>query len=195
MPLKRNTIRKFAYSYLLFLSSCHPFLLSPPAANRLAPSPNLCLLPSTIITTQALYLYFQNCFNMVMDVENSDPGDIIHMEGEPAPLQNEQPQPLRRSGRQPVKPKRLNSPDEAYESPSKKSTVSNTSPGRRRNPKRKVSQQCELVGHLPANLLEEALKPLDTNDIEEWEGWVELESDPVSSIVLYFPVFATSQKS
>uniref|UniRef100_A0A8H7NIG0 Ubiquitin carboxyl-terminal hydrolase n=1 Tax=Bionectria ochroleuca TaxID=29856 RepID=A0A8H7NIG0_BIOOC len=112
-----------------------------------------------------------------MEVEHSDP-DIIHMEGEPAPLQNEQPQPLRRSGRQPVKPKRLDSSDSAYESPSKKSKVPNTSPGRRRNPKRKVSQQCELVGHLPANLLEEALKPLDTNDIEEWEGWVELESDP-----------------
>jgi hypothetical protein len=131
-----------------------------------------------------------------MEVEHSDP-DIIHMEGEPAPLQNEQPQPLRRSGRQPVKPKRLDSSDSAYESPSKKSKVPNTSPGRRRNPKRKVSQQCELVGHLPANLLEEALKPLDTNDIEEWEGWVELESDPVSSTVIlvsiryYLPVKLT----
>ncbi|KOS18083.1 Ubiquitin carboxyl-terminal hydrolase isozyme L5 [Escovopsis weberi] len=49
----------------------------------------------------------------------------------------------------------------------------------RRNPKRKAS---EAVGHadsrLPDELLEEALRPLTAEDIRDWEGWVELESEP-----------------
>jgi hypothetical protein len=32
--------------------------------------------------------------------------------------------------------------------------------------------------------LDEALRPLTAADVEEWEGWVELESEPVSSMSL-----------
>jgi ubiquitin carboxyl-terminal hydrolase L5 len=50
----------------------------------------------------------------------------------------------------------------------------------RRNPKRKASETVLALAKLPDNLLEEALSPLTARDIEEWEGWVELESEPVS---------------
>lgn len=51
--------------------------------------------------------------------------------------------------------------------------------GKRRNPKRKAAAPPE--SHvLPDNLLEEAMKPLTFEDIEEWDGWIELESEPVS---------------
>ncbi|OAA73648.1 ubiquitin carboxyl-terminal hydrolase [Cordyceps fumosorosea ARSEF 2679] len=47
----------------------------------------------------------------------------------------------------------------------------------RRNPKRKAAAPPQ--SHvLPDNLLEEALKPLTSADIEEWDGWIELESEP-----------------
>lgn len=49
----------------------------------------------------------------------------------------------------------------------------------RRNAKRKAAAPPQ--SHvLPDNLLEEALKPLTSEDIEEWDGWIELESEPVS---------------
>ena len=50
----------------------------------------------------------------------------------------------------------------------------------RRNPKRKASEAAIHVSNLPENLLDEALSPLSAKDIEEWEGWIELESEPVS---------------
>ncbi|XWW99963.1 hypothetical protein V2A60_007977 [Cordyceps javanica] len=47
----------------------------------------------------------------------------------------------------------------------------------RRNPKRKAAAPPQ--SHvLPDDLLEEALKPLTSNDIEDWDGWIELESEP-----------------
>lgn len=50
----------------------------------------------------------------------------------------------------------------------------------RRNPKRKANNAAAAKVDLPDHLLEEALAPLTAQEIEEWEGWVELESEPVS---------------
>ncbi|KAL6692724.1 hypothetical protein J3F84DRAFT_89197 [Trichoderma pleuroticola] len=49
---------------------------------------------------------------------------------------------------------------------------------RRRNPKRKAAEAATESLNLPDNMLDEALRPLTSTDIEEWEGWVELESEP-----------------
>lgn len=49
----------------------------------------------------------------------------------------------------------------------------------RRNAKRKAALSPQ-VPDVPNNLLEEALKPLDSAEIEDWGGWIELESEPVS---------------
>ncbi|KAJ3481264.1 hypothetical protein NLG97_g7868 [Lecanicillium saksenae] len=47
----------------------------------------------------------------------------------------------------------------------------------RRNPKRKAA--AEPQSHvLPDSLLEEAVKPICSDDIGEWDGWIELESEP-----------------
>ncbi|KAH6955057.1 hypothetical protein HG530_015823 [Fusarium avenaceum] len=52
--------------------------------------------------------------------------------------------------------------------------------GPRRNPKRKAAEAASEVNHLinSDNLLNEALAPLSQDDIEQWEGWIELESEP-----------------
>ena len=50
----------------------------------------------------------------------------------------------------------------------------------RRNPKRKASIVTNRQVDLPDDLLEEALAPLTAEEIEEWAGWTELESEPVS---------------
>ena len=34
--------------------------------------------------------------------------------------------------------------------------------------------------HDAEKLLEESFRPLSASEIEEWEGWIEIESDPVS---------------
>ncbi|KAJ4164157.1 hypothetical protein LMH87_005842 [Akanthomyces muscarius] len=48
---------------------------------------------------------------------------------------------------------------------------------KRRNPKRKAAAPPQ--SHvLPDNLLEEAMRPLTSEEIEEWDGWIELESEP-----------------
>ncbi|EGX96601.1 ubiquitin carboxyl-terminal hydrolase [Cordyceps militaris CM01] len=48
---------------------------------------------------------------------------------------------------------------------------------KRRTPKRKAAPPPQ--SHvLPDNLLEEALKPLTSADVEGWDGWIELESEP-----------------
>lgn len=48
----------------------------------------------------------------------------------------------------------------------------------RRNPKRKAAALPQ--SHVqPDDLLEEALKPLSTEEIELWDGWIEIESEPV----------------
>ncbi|KAM0551991.1 hypothetical protein ACHAPJ_008099 [Fusarium lateritium] len=52
--------------------------------------------------------------------------------------------------------------------------------GPRRNPKRKASEATNEANNLANSdeLLNEALAPLSQQDIEEWEGWIELESEP-----------------
>ena len=52
--------------------------------------------------------------------------------------------------------------------------------GPRRNPKRKASEVANDANHRvnSEELLNEALAPLSQEDIEEWEGWIELESEP-----------------
>ncbi|KAM5352091.1 hypothetical protein ACJ41O_004814 [Fusarium nematophilum] len=52
----------------------------------------------------------------------------------------------------------------------------------RRNPKRKASEAAsdanQGIGKDSDQLLNEALAPLSSEDIQEWEGWIELESEP-----------------
>jgi hypothetical protein len=52
--------------------------------------------------------------------------------------------------------------------------------GIRRNPKRKAHEASAAVATatVPDNPLEEALAPIGPQEIEEWEGWVEFESEP-----------------
>ena len=89
---------------------------------------------------------------------------------------------LRRSARRTTRPSYL-SPDRAPPRAKAKkrppSSAKMTAPARR-NPKRKANEPSKFLSDLPSDLLSEALKPLEPNEIEEWEGWVELESEPVS---------------
>lgn len=61
----------------------------------------------------------------------------------------------------------------------KMSQAESTASEPRRNAKRKAALSPQ-VPDVPNNLLEEALKPLDSAEIEDWGGWIELESEPVS---------------
>lgn len=87
--------------------------------------------------------------------------------------------PLRRSSRQTVPTAVVKTREVSTETAS---TGSLSEP--RRNPKRKAAEAARESIDLPDNLLDEALRPLTPADIEEWEGWVELESEPVSSPLL-----------
>lgn len=86
---------------------------------------------------------------------------------------------LRRSSRRAASSIVVKAPEAFVESPS---TSSPNEP--RRNPKRKAAEAATEALNLPDNLLDEALRPLTAADVEEWEGWVELESEPVSSMSL-----------
>lgn len=59
-------------------------------------------------------------------------------------------------------------------------TTQVTTSGPRRNPKRKASEAASELNHRlnSDQLLDEALAPLSLKDVQEWEGWVELESEP-----------------
>lgn len=80
---------------------------------------------------------------------------------------------LRRSSRRAASSIVVKAPEAFVESPS---TSSPNEP--RRNPKRKAAEAATEALNLPDNLLDEALRPLTAADVEEWEGWVELESEP-----------------
>lgn len=80
--------------------------------------------------------------------------------------------PLRRSSRRAVSIA-VKAPEASIETSSTSSLNE-----RRRNPKRKAAEAATESLNLPENMLDEALRPLTTTDIEEWEGWVELESEP-----------------
>lgn len=89
---------------------------------------------------------------------------------------------LRRSARRTTRPSYLSpctAPPRAEAKKRLPSSAIMTAPARR-NPKRKANEPSKLLNDLPADLLSEALKPLEPNEIEEWDGWVELESEPVS---------------
>ena len=93
-------------------------------------------------------------------------------------------QPLRRSSRRAAKPARLSSDPSPPVRRAKKSLAVNnnkTMTEPRRNPKRKASDPVKHLDGMPSDLLQEALRPLDPKEIEEWEGWIELESEPVRS--------------
>ncbi|KAG7417208.1 Ubiquitin carboxyl-terminal hydrolase ubh-4 [Fusarium oxysporum f. sp. rapae] len=64
--------------------------------------------------------------------------------------------------------------------PPQQTTTQATMSGPRRNPKRKASEAANELNHRlnSDKLLDEALAPLSLKDVEEWEGWVELESEP-----------------
>ncbi|KPM35759.1 hypothetical protein AK830_g10815 [Neonectria ditissima] len=47
-----------------------------------------------------------------------------------------------------------------------------------RNSKRKASEAAKQATQSVDKLLDEALAPLTCKDVEEWEGWIELESEP-----------------
>jgi len=47
--------------------------------------------------------------------------------------------------------------------------------------KRKAVEVAEPAGSEPANLLDQALASVTDEEIAEWKGWVELESEPVSA--------------
>ncbi|RFU74667.1 ubiquitin carboxyl-terminal hydrolase isozyme l5 [Trichoderma arundinaceum] len=81
--------------------------------------------------------------------------------------------PLRRSSRQTASTIVVKAPEPAAET---SSTSSLSEP--RRNPKRKAAEAAIESLSLPDNLLDEALRPLTSADVEEWEGWIELESEP-----------------
>jgi len=55
------------------------------------------------------------------------------------------------------------------------SVKSSAAEEQRRNPKRKAAPE---VFDLPDDLLDKALAPMGPEELDEWEGWVELESDP-----------------
>ncbi|KAH7271994.1 hypothetical protein B0J15DRAFT_164448 [Fusarium solani] len=80
------------------------------------------------------------------------------------------PPPVRRSRRLAAKPlKTANAPGTMGEP--------------RRNPKRKASEATNEANHAISKesgqlLLNEALAPLSQEDIQEWEGWIALESEP-----------------
>ena len=96
---------------------------------------------------------------------------------------NSTSQPLRRSSRRAAKLARLSpDPSPPARAAKKSPPVNNdkTMTESRRNPKRKASESSKHLDGMPADLLQEALRPLDQKEIEEWDGWIELESEPVS---------------
>jgi ubiquitin carboxyl-terminal hydrolase L5 len=54
-------------------------------------------------------------------------------------------------------------------------SVKSTSDETRRNLKRKAAPEAFEV---PDNLLDEALAPMQPGELEDWDSWVEIESDP-----------------
>lgn len=69
-------------------------------------------------------------------------------------------------------------------SPQQAADVSATMSEPSRNPKRKASEAANHVTAPPDKLLDEALAPLTSKDVQEWEGWIELESEPVRKPVV-----------
>ena len=67
----------------------------------------------------------------------------------------------------------------------------------RRNPKRDAAEMVEPQTTDPPGheeLLDDALAPMKAEELEEWDGWVELESEPVrplrSLMKVYSPLYS-----
>lgn len=96
-------------------------------------------------------------------------------------LEDEATPTVRRSGRARRPPAVLPSEkgkaqDDIKTSPTfAKSVRKSAGDEQRRNPKRKAAP--EVFG-LPDDLLDKALAPMGPDELDEWEAWVELESDP-----------------
>jgi ubiquitin carboxyl-terminal hydrolase L5 len=103
--------------------------------------------------------------------DSLSPAAEIHV----AQLDEEMPATLRRSGRTRKSPGLYmgdaDSEDELVSSPTFKKSQERP----RRNPKRKATPE---VFDLPEEMLEAALAPVRPEELQEWEGWIELESDP-----------------
>lgn len=54
-----------------------------------------------------------------------------------------------------------------------------TAQATQRNPKRRASEASKVAMPFSGDALEEAIAPLKAEDIEEWDGWIEMESEPV----------------
>lgn len=52
-------------------------------------------------------------------------------------------------------------------------------PRLRQTRKRKIIEGGQILDPPLDNLIDETLRPLSAEDIQDWEGWVELESEPV----------------
>lgn len=56
------------------------------------------------------------------------------------------------------------------------------------NPRSHLKRKAKKVAPVPVehdelDLMKETLKPLEAWELEEWEGWVELESEPVCPLL------------
>lgn len=92
----------------------------------------------------------------------------------------EAPPTVRRSGRArrppPILTEQSNGQDSIKSSPTlSKSVQRGGVDEQRRNPKRKAAPE---VFDLPNDLLDKALAPMSPTELDEWDAWVELESDP-----------------
>jgi ubiquitin carboxyl-terminal hydrolase L5 len=97
-------------------------------------------------------------------------------------VDDDEPPTVRRSGRARRPPANFtekgnaNNQDEIQTSPTfAKSVQKGAAEEQRRNPKRKAAPE---VFDLPDDLLDKALAPMEPDELDEWEAWVELESDP-----------------
>jgi hypothetical protein len=106
-------------------------------------------------------------------------GDIEDRNGESHSIENgtelHPTAGVRRSSRRPAPTKPFDSGTQGLGT----NAITPMTHGSRRNPKRKASEPAKQLGLLASDFLTEALRPLEPNDLEEWEGWVELESEPV----------------
>ncbi|KAL9946953.1 hypothetical protein ACHAQF_007144 [Verticillium nonalfalfae] len=75
------------------------------------------------------------------------------------------------------KRKRALLPDTDYDATDELATMDDTK-GPKRNPKRKATEAIVTRNRSSEDTLKEALAPVTTEDIHQWTGWCELESEP-----------------
>lgn len=87
---------------------------------------------------------------------------------------------LRRSARQPLPTKKATDNEDGGKAQNVVAMVAET-----RNAKRKATEVIESRGPPADELLDEALRPLSAEDLADWAGWAELESEPVRQLPPY----------